>query len=137
MQSLFSGFELPGGLLRGALKGGLLAADEIEGMGVAGFLGHGEGEAGGLVDAGVFRVDGLGLAVHFVVEEGGFDAPEAAHAPPGGDQFFELEELVVVGGRKMFEVGGEEGVEAVLGLVGEDERGSGEARVVRDAVLRK
>jgi hypothetical protein len=53
--------------------------------------------------------------------EAGFDGPGAAHAPEGGGHFLDDAEFDVVGGAVAVDVLGQEDVEVLAGLVGQDD----------------
>ena len=91
---------------------GLVAMDEAE-LRRIGQVGKGGGDAAQLV----FRL----LGADGVIEEAGFDGPDTAEAPGGGDHLLDKAELDAVGGREPSEMLIEQGFEALLRLVGKDE----------------
>ena len=76
----------------------LVAVHEVEGTRLIGKGAKGEGIASGVVDAGVFGIDGFGLVVHFMVEEGGEAGAVAAAMPESDDHFVDDFAFDVVGG---------------------------------------
>jgi hypothetical protein len=76
------------GALIHAVEAGFVAVEQGEAMGIGGILKGGSQEAGSVTG---FR------DVEAVVQQLGFDGPGAAHAPPGGDHFFDDAELDAVG----------------------------------------
>ena len=77
------------------VEAGFIAVKEGEGAGI-GFVFEGVAE-GGEVTAGVRSAEAA-------VQQVGFDAPGAAHAPVGGDHFFYDAELDGIGGLEAFDV---------------------------------
>ena len=106
---------------------GVAAEVELEGGGFVGFGAEGEGEADGVVDFADVGGDGVTLLVHARVEEGGFDAPEAAEAPGVVDDFLDQEGFVFGLGVEFGEEGGGEGLEAGAVFGGEEGGFGGEA----------
>jgi len=100
------------GALADVVETGLIAMQEGEG-GRGGQVGESAGDAADFV-AGLAGVDG-------VVVEAGFDGPDAAHAPEGGGHFLDHAEFDVVGGAIAVEVLGQEDVEVLAALVGQDD----------------
>ena len=98
--------------LADVVETGLIAMQEGE-LGRGGQVGESAGNAADLV-AGLAGVDGL-------VVEAGFNGPGAAHAPEGGGHFLDDAELDVVGGAVAVEVLGQEDVEVLAALVGQDD----------------
>lgn len=94
------------------VKTGLVAMDEAE-LRQIGQSGKGGGDAAQLVSR-LLGVDGI-------IEEAGFHGPDAAEAPGGGDHLLDKAEFDAIGGREPSEMLMEEGFEALLRLVGEDE----------------
>ena len=86
------------GALADVVEAGLVAMQEGE-LGSEGEVGESAGNAADFV-AGLAGVDG-------VVEEAGFDGPEAAQAPEGGGHFLDHAEFDVVGGAVAVEVLGQ------------------------------
>ncbi|HEY4365454.1 MAG TPA: hypothetical protein VGN17_31120 [Bryobacteraceae bacterium] len=113
------------GLVELAEVGGLEAMKEGEGARVVGEVLEGDGGDDG--SSGEGRV-GFGLAGHFELEAGGFDAPEAEESPAGGDHDLDQEGFGGVSGLELEEEGGGEVVEAVGGLAVEED-GGGEGGV--------
>jgi len=125
------GLEFGEGLYRAevaAVKAGLVAGEEAEGVGGVGKRFPGVGGASGFVDADVFLFE-LGLeAGHFVVEEGGFKGPGAVLTPFAGDDLFDEVRFGRAYGLVLVEVGGTKGLEFDLTFVVEDD-GFGEHAV--------
>ncbi len=106
---------------------------------MVGEVSDGEGDAGAFVDLGVFGFEGRFLAIHFVVDGGGLDVPDAALTPYGGGDF--LDEVVLDGvwGVEVGFVASDEGFEGTGVFIGEDGGGrSGRCGpCLRDAPLRR
>jgi hypothetical protein len=97
------------------VEAGFVAMDEVETAGIVGQGGEGGGEAFGL------RGGGKEVVFEFLVEGGGFDGPEAAQAPDGGDHFLHQSLSGEVGGGETAEEIFVEFAESVGGLVGEED----------------
>ena len=99
-------------VLEGALKHHMeprfVAVEQREFGGVVGASEGGSDAVQG-AGGGVGRRDG--------VEEPVFDGPGAAHAPEGGDHFFDHADFDGVEGTETIEIGGEEGLKGLIGFV--------------------
>jgi hypothetical protein len=97
------------------VEAGFVAMDEVETAGIVGQGGEGGGEAFGL------RGGGMEVVFEFLIEGGGFDGPEAAQAPDGGDHFLDQSLSGEIGGGEAAEEILVEFAESVGGLVGEED----------------
>jgi hypothetical protein len=88
---------------------------------------HGDAEARIFLEDLVFLFQLGGNPVHFAFQCGGFHSPEAVQAPSGGDHLADEVEFDGVGGLEALNVSALEDLEAVLGLIGEDDQGGIEA----------
>lgn len=104
-----------------AVETGLVARDEGEGAGVVGQVAEGDRQ----MDAGIEAIDFGSFGEHFRVKKRGFDGPEAAETPTGGDHFLDQ---ILFGGRGRV-VDSEEIIENLLEfdrvLTGEDNGAAG------------
>ena len=89
--------------------------------GADGEFGVGEAGPGGRIDAGVGGGEFLGLNLNGVVNGGGFDVPDAAHAPIGVDHGFDVEEFGGAGGPEPVQIVGADGAEEAVLFVAEDD----------------
>jgi hypothetical protein len=127
----FSGAELQEelqGPVVHAAEAGLVTVDEPEGALVIGEGLEGEGDAAGVVDEVVVPLDPFLLIHHLQVEHGGFDFPEAALPPAGGDHLEDeiLFDFALWG--ELYLIVIQERIEFFPGLIGEDEEvGRGKA----------
>jgi Methyltransferase domain len=121
--SLFApGFEQFQEFVADAAEVGLVAA---EGLKDAGFVAEGavgDGDAG----CGVAGFDIL-VALHFEIEEGGFEGDGAVEAPAGGGELVDEVDVEAGFGPELEDVGFAEGAELAHGLVAEDGAAGGEA----------
>jgi len=111
-------FELEQALEGAAIdqvEAGFVAMDEVETAGIVGQGGEGGGETFGI------RGGGMEVVFEFLIEGGGFDGPEAAQAPDGGDHFLDQRLSGEVGGGEAAEEILVEFAEGVGGLVGEED----------------
>jgi hypothetical protein len=81
--------------LIGAVETGFVAVEEVEFV-----AGREFGEGGSHAIAG----RGVSAFADFVIEQGGFDGPEAAETPGGGDHFLDGGVLDVIGGVEFLDV---------------------------------
>jgi hypothetical protein len=112
------GGEAVEGLAVLAVAASLEAEDEHEGeKGLAGLFLEGRGEVGGEVWVLDEGFDSGRVAVAEEVEGGGFVGADAVEAPAGGGEVVDEVEFNGVGGLEVVEVGVFEGLEALAGLV--------------------
>jgi len=84
-------------------------------------------------DLVIFLFEGVGLGVHFVLEEAGFDTAVTCETPVGSGELMNQIGFRFVLGEEMVEVSAEVGLVLVFGFIVEDDGAGGEA--VLDGVL--
>jgi hypothetical protein len=99
------------GALEDAVEAGLITMDEGEGVGVIGEGGKGGAEG--------LPIDGAGSGGKLAGEGSGFDGPEAAETPGGGDHLLDQAGLEVIDRPEAVKVDGEQLLEVLTGLIGE------------------
>lgn len=115
-------------------EAGFVAVEGEEGVAWLGFFFESQRGADIFGDEFKLLVDGGALPMHFEIELGAFNGPEAALTPFRAHHFVDEVELNHIARLKVLEVGGAELIELLAVFVGEDDGGRGEA--VRNRVLR-
>jgi hypothetical protein len=104
--------EVGEGSLISTVEAGFVAVEEVEFVASREF-----GEGGGHTITG----GGVGAFADFVIEQGGFDGPEAAESPGGGDHFLDGGVLDVIGGVEFLDVVLVDDLEGVAAFVVEED----------------